>query len=111
MFTATLYRNLPIKRPWALEIHSQKTGVGVYTEKPICTHIHTDHKIIKKRGWALIRIWALTRENTVHCVLAQANSYLFSQGNGLWCEVDLQLEDGARPGPLARDVEDPTLHH
>ncbi len=31
----------------------------------IRTHIHTDHKIVKKRGWALTRRWALTRENTV----------------------------------------------
>ncbi len=56
------YRNLPIKRPWALEIDGQKTEVGVYTEKLFVriTHIHTDHRIIQKRGWAL------TRENTVH---------------------------------------------
>ncbi len=42
----TIYRNLPIKRPWALGIHGQQTGVGVYTEKPFVhiTHIHTDHQ-------------------------------------------------------------------
>ncbi len=34
-----MYRNLPIKRPWALEILGQK------------------------RGWAFTRGWALTREN------------------------------------------------
>ncbi len=54
----TYYRNLPIKRPRALEIHGQKrAGVGVYMEKPFVriTHIHTDHRSIKKRGWALIR--------------------------------------------------------
>ncbi len=42
----------------ALKIHGPKYGVGVYTEKPF-VHIHTDHGIIKKRGWVL------TRENTV----------------------------------------------
>ncbi len=26
-----MYCNLPINRPWALEIHGQKTGVGVNT--------------------------------------------------------------------------------
>ncbi len=60
-----MYCNLPSKRPWALEIHGQKTGVGVYTEK-LFVHIHTDRRIIKQRGWALTRRWALTRENTVH---------------------------------------------
>ncbi len=61
------YRNLPIKCPWALEIHRPKNGVGVYTEKPFVriTHIHTDYRMIKKRGWALTWRWALTRENTV----------------------------------------------
>ncbi len=44
-----------------LKFTGQKTGVGIYTEKPFVriTHIHTDHRIIKKRRWAL------TRENTV----------------------------------------------
>ncbi len=52
-----MYRILPSKRPFALEIHGQKTGVGVYTEKPFVriTHIHTDHRIIENGGWALIR--------------------------------------------------------
>ncbi len=47
-----VYHNLPIKRPWALEIHGPKNEVGVYTEKPFAriTHIHTDHRIIKKTG-------------------------------------------------------------
>ncbi len=27
-----MYRNLPIKRPWALEIHGPKTWVCAYTE-------------------------------------------------------------------------------
>ncbi len=38
-----------------LKFMGQKTGVGVYTEKPFVriTHIHMDHRIIKKRGWAL----------------------------------------------------------
>ncbi len=41
--------------------------MGVYTEKPFVriTHIHTDDRIIKKRGWTLTRRWAFTRENTV----------------------------------------------
>ncbi len=33
----------------ALEIHSQKTGVGVYTEKQF-VRIYTDHRIINKWG-------------------------------------------------------------
>ncbi len=51
-----------------LKFTGQKTGVGVYTEKPFVriTHIHTNHRIIKKRGWALTRRWALTQENTVY---------------------------------------------
>ncbi len=50
----------------------QKTGVCVYTEKPFVriTHIHTDHRVIKKTGWALTWRWALTRENTVVMNLA-----------------------------------------
>ncbi len=66
--TREKYRNLPSKRPWALEIYGQKTGrVRAYMERPFVriAHIHTDHRIIKN-GWALIRLWALTRENTVH---------------------------------------------
>ncbi len=47
------YRDLPINRLWALEIHGQKTGVGVYTEKPF-VRIHTDHTIIKKLGGRLL---------------------------------------------------------
>ncbi len=45
-----------------LKFTGQKTGVGVYTEKPYVhiTHIHTDHRVIKNGGWAL------TRENTLH---------------------------------------------
>ncbi len=63
-----------LSTPWALEIHGQKTGVGVYAEKPFAriTHIHTDHRIIKKRGWVLTQKWALTQENTVHPVPAHA---------------------------------------
>ncbi len=68
------YRNLPIKCPWALEIHGPKNGVGVYKEKPFVriTHIHMDHTIIKKQGWALTRKWALTRENTVTAFTQQS---------------------------------------
>ncbi len=38
-----------------LKVTGQKTGVGVYTEKPLerITHIHTDHRIIKKWGGRL----------------------------------------------------------
>ncbi len=59
------YRNLPINRTWALEIHGPKNGVGVYTEKPFVAYTHgpQDHQ---KREWALIRRWALTRENTLY---------------------------------------------
>ncbi len=53
-----------------LKFTVQKTGVGVYTEKPFVhiTHIHTDHKIIKNGGWALTRRWALTREIRYVCL-------------------------------------------
>ncbi len=33
------YRNLPIKRPWALEVYGQKTGAGVYTENVFATGV------------------------------------------------------------------------
>ncbi len=33
-----MYRNLPSKCPWALEIHGPKNGVGVYMEEPF---VHT----------------------------------------------------------------------
>ncbi len=48
----TVYHDLPIKHLWVLEIHGPKTGVGVYTEKPLVP-IHTDHRIIKKLGGRL----------------------------------------------------------
>ncbi len=32
------YRNLPIKRPWALEIHRQKKGGGRLHGEAICTY-------------------------------------------------------------------------
>ncbi len=37
-----LYRILPSKRPWVLEFHRLKMGVGAYTEKPFVriTYIH-----------------------------------------------------------------------
>ncbi len=40
-----------------LKFTGQTTGVGIYTEKSFVRimHIHTDHRIIKKRGWALTR--------------------------------------------------------
>ncbi len=53
----------------------QITGVGVYMEKPFVriTHIHTDHRIIKKQRWALTRRWAITWENTVYVDRVQYN--------------------------------------
>ncbi len=36
-----IYRNLPINRPWALEITGQKTGMGVYTDKPFVRITYT----------------------------------------------------------------------
>ncbi len=40
-----------------LKFTGQRTGVGVYTEKPFVriTHIHTDHRIIKNGGRRLPR--------------------------------------------------------
>ncbi len=34
------YRNLPIKRPWALEIHGRKNGGGRLHGEAICTYTH-----------------------------------------------------------------------
>ncbi len=57
-----------------LEIDDQKTGVGAYTDKSfvcitqiytVCVQVYVNNRIIKK-GWALTRTWALTRENTVY---------------------------------------------
>ncbi len=58
------YLNLPIKRPWALEIHGPKMGVGVYTGKRFVriTHIHTGHRIIKKRVGAYTEMGAYSGE-------------------------------------------------
>ncbi len=33
-----MYRNLPIKRPWALEIHGPKNGGGRLHGEAICTY-------------------------------------------------------------------------
>ncbi len=73
-FTFTVFSR--VSAHGRLKFTGQKTGVGVYTEKPFVriTHIHTDHKIIKKRGWALTRRRALTRENTVYTLHIQMAS-------------------------------------
>ncbi len=70
-WSSRLEQNTVISRLSAhgrLKFMGQEMGVGVYTEKPF-VHIHTDHRIIQKRGWALTRRWALTRENTVSAAL------------------------------------------
>ncbi len=75
------------------------------------TQISSTHGHLLRR----IRYLATTLYAHTHAKIPfphpDSHSYLLSQGDGLWSEVDLQLEDGACPGPLARDVEDPALHH
>ncbi len=47
-----MYRILPSKRPWVVEIYGPKTGVGAYTERPF---VCINHRIIKIGGWRLHR--------------------------------------------------------
>ncbi len=42
--TSVIYRNLPSKRPWALEIHGPKHGGGRLHREAICTYNAYTHR-------------------------------------------------------------------
>ncbi len=74
-----------------LKFTGQKTGVGVYMEKPFVriTHIHTDHRIIKKRDGRLLgRIRYLSSYMPISCEW-QGSETLASDDTavGQWCSV------------------------
>ncbi len=53
-------RNFPIKRPWALELHGQKTGVGAYAKMGAYSGEYGNpiHPIAPVKAWTiLISLW------------------------------------------------------
>ncbi len=57
MYTTSMYRILPSKHPWVLEIHGPKNGSGHLHREAIHTYmynvIHANHRIIKNGGGCL----------------------------------------------------------
>ncbi len=72
-----MYRNLPIKCPWALEIHGPKNGGGRLHGEAICTYNAYTHGIIKKRVGAYTEMGAYSGEYGIAVVHA----------NFMWCGV------------------------
>ncbi len=64
-----MYRILPSKCPWVLELYRPKNGGGRLHGETLHTYNVVNQRIMGKWGWALTRRWVLTWETTRNLTL------------------------------------------